>query len=146
MKKEYTVNQIVTINEVLNKIANAGLTGKIAYLAYRNLSRTTKIAEDYNNVRNELIQKYGEEDPEVEGQIVVKNGSENYKKFVDELVDILNEKEEVDLYQISEEYIDQLADADLSVSDFVIIDSYLVLRPEEPKAEEKAEEETSEEG
>lgn len=140
--KTYTINQLVTINEVMGKVANAGLTGKVAYLAYRNLSKLAKIASDYEKVRNELIQKYGEADPEVEGQMVVKRESENYPKFVEELTEVLSQTEEIDLYKIPEEAMDKIAEAEgLNVSDFAIIDNYLVDRPEEPKVEEVTEEE-----
>ena len=139
---KYTTNELVTINETMTKVANAGLTGKVAYLAYRNLSKLAKIASDYDKVRNELIQKYGEADPEVEGQMVVKRESENYPKFVEELTEVLSQTEEIDLYKIPEEAMDKIAEAEgLNVSDFAIIDNYLVDRPEEPKVEEVTEEE-----
>ena len=144
MKKDLSINQIVTINETLGRIANAGLTGKIAYLAYRNLSRTAKIAADYEKARTDLIQKYGTEDPEVEGQIIVQRDSENYEKFVNELTEILTQTEEIDLYQIPEDAMDKLADADLSVSDFAVIDNYLVDRPEKHEATEETEASESE--
>ena len=127
---KFTINELVTINETMSKVANAGLTGKVAYLAYRNLSKLAKIADDYEKTRNDLIQKYGEEDPEVEGQIIVKRDSENYPKFVEELTEVLSQTEDVDLYKIQESDLDKLADADLSVSDFAVIDNYLVDRPE----------------
>lgn len=126
----YSINELITINETMNKLANAGLTGKIAYLAYRNLSKLAKIADDYEKTRNDLIQKYGEEDPEVEGQIVVKRESENYPKFIEEITEVLNQTEDVTLYKIQEADLDKLADVDLSVSDFAVIDNYLVDRPE----------------
>lgn len=138
-KTELTINEIVTINETLSRVAQAGLTGKVAYLAYRNLSRTAKIADDYEKARTDLIQKYGTEDPEVEGQIIVKRDSENYPKFVEELTEILGGTEEVNLYKIPEDALDKLADADLSVSDFAIIDNYLVDHPEEEEENEEAE-------
>lgn len=134
MKKEYTINQIVTINDTLTRMANVGLTGRIAYIAYRNLSKTAKIADDYDKTRNELIEKYGEEDPEVAGQIIVKRSSENYPAFIEEITEILSEKEEVDLYKMPEELLDKLADANLSVSDFAVVDNYLV---EHSEAEEE---------
>ena len=144
MKTELTINEIVTINETLSRVAQAGLTGKVAYLAYRNLSRTAKIADDYEKARTDLIQKYGTEDPEVEGQIIVKRDSENYPKFVEELTEILGGTEEVNLYKIPEDALDKLADADLSVSDFAIIDNYLVDHPEEEEENEEAEASESE--
>ena len=143
-KTELTINEIVTINETLSRVAQAGLTGKVAYLAYRNLSRTAKIADDYEKARTDLIQKYGTEDPEVEGQIIVKRDSENYPKFVEELTEILGGTEEVNLYKIPEDALDKLADADLSVSDFAIIDNYLVDHPEEEEENEEAEASESE--
>lgn len=139
MKTELTINEIVTINETLSRVAQAGITGKVAYLAYRNLSRTAKIADDYEKARTDLIQKYGTEDSEVEGQIIVKKDSENYPKFVEELTEILGGTEEVNLYKIPEDALDKLADADLSVSDFAIIDNYLVDHPEEEEESEEAE-------
>ena len=126
----YSTNELITINETMTKVANAGLTGKIAYLAYRNLSKLAKIADDYEKTRNDLIQKYGEEDPEVEGQIVVKRESENYPKFIEEITEVLNQTEDITLYKIQEADLDKLADVDLSVSDFAVIDNYLVDRPE----------------
>lgn len=144
MKTELTINEIVTINETLSRVAQAGLTGKVAYLAYRNLSHTAKIADDYEKARTDLIQKYGTEDPEVEGQIIVKKDSENYPKFVEELTEILGGTEEVNLYKIPEDALDKLADADLFVSDFAIIDNYLVDHPEEEEENEEAEASESE--
>lgn len=138
-KNTYSINEIVTIAETLERVANAGLTGKVAYLAYRNLSKTAKIVDAYNRSREELVKKYGTEDPEVEGQIIVKRDSENYPKFVEELTEILGGTEEVNLYKIPEDALDKLADADLSVSDFAIIDNYLVDHPEEEEENEEAE-------
>ena len=135
----YTVNEIVTIADTLERIANAGLTGKIAYFEYRNLSKTSKIVADYNRTREELITKYGEPDEDVEGQIIVKRTSSNYQKFVDDLTEVLSGTEDVDLYKIQESDLDKLADADLSVSDFAIIDNYLVDHPEEEEENEEAE-------
>ena len=127
---KYTTNELITINEVMTKLANAGLTGKIAYLAYRNLSKLAKIADDYEKVRNELITKFGTESPDVEGQIVVERGSDNYPKFIEEITEVLNQTEDITLYKIQEADLDKLADVDLSVSDFAVIDNYLVDRPE----------------
>lgn len=136
-----TINQIVTINDVLTKIADLGLTGKVAYAAYRNLSITGKIADDYEKVRVGLIEKYGEDDPEVEGQMIVKRESENYQKFIEDLAEVLRGTEEIDLYQMPEDVMDKLSDAeDLSISDFAVIDNYLVDHPEETE-EAKADEE-----
>lgn len=136
----YTINELVTINETMSKVANAGLTGKVAYLAYRNLSKLAKIANDYEKVRTSLIEKYGTPSDDVEGQIVVERSSENYQKFVDELTEVLTQTEEVNLYKISEEEMDKIAEVEgLNVSDFAIIDNYLVDRPideEEPSVEE----------
>lgn len=142
MEKSYTINQIVTIADTLEKVANAGLTGRIAYLAYRNLSKTAKIVADYNRVREELITKYGTESKEVEDQIIVERTSDNYPKFVDELTEVLGQTEEVDLYMIGEDALDKLADADLSVSDFAVIDNYLVDHPEADEEAEATAEET----
>jgi len=128
-----TTNEIVTLADTLKKMANAGLTGKPAYLAYRNLSNVAKIADDFEKARNELILKYGEKDGE---QTVVRKGSENYPKFVEEITEILIQTEEVDLYQISEDALEKFADADLTMSDFAVIDTYLVERPEPEKKEE----------
>lgn len=136
MKKEITINEIIGISNTLESIANAGLTGKIAYLAYRNLSKTAKIVDAYNRSREELVKKYGEEDPEVKDQIIVRRESEGYPKFVEELTEVLNQTEEVELYMISEKDLEKLADANLSVADFAIIDNYLVNRPEEEEEEE----------
>lgn len=140
--KKLTINEIVTINDVLTKIADLGLTGKAAYTAYRNLSRTGKVADDYEKVRIGLIEKYGEEDPEVEGQLIVKRDSDNYQKFVEELTEVLSGTEEIDLYQMPEEALDKLADSeDLNISDFAVIDNYLVDHPVEETEEAKADEE-----
>ena len=126
----YSINELITINEVMTKLANAGLTGKIAYLAYRNLSKLAKIADDYNKVRDSLIEKYGTPSEDVEGQIVVERGSDNYPKFIEEITEVLNQTEDITLYKIQEADLDKLADVDLSVSDFAVIDNYLVDRPE----------------
>jgi hypothetical protein len=109
-------------------------------MSYRNLSKTSKVTEDYEKARNDLIMKYGEPDPDVEGQTIVKRDSENYPKFLEDITEILNQTEEVDLYMISEDDMDKFADADLEVSDFAVIDVFLVNHPELEKEETKGEE------
>jgi hypothetical protein len=136
MKKSYTVNEIVTIAETLKRMSNVGLTGKAAYLVYRNLSRIAKVADDFEKTRNDLIMKWGEKSDNAEGQTVVKRNSENYPKFVEEITEILTQPEEVDLYMIAEDDLEKFIDADLSVADFAVIDMYLVDHPEEAKKEE----------
>ena len=145
MKKELTINEIVTINETMKRIATSGkVSGKAAYMSYRNLSKTSKVTEDYEKARNDLIMKYGEPDPDVEGQTIVKRDSENYPKFLEDITEILNQTEEVDLYMISEDDMDKFADADLEVSDFAVIDVFLVDHPEsETEKEAEKEEEAS---
>lgn len=137
MKKELTVNEIVAINATLNKVAKSNkVSGKAAYSVYRNLSKTSKVADDYEKTRTDLISQYGEEDPEVEGQVIVKRGTDNYKKFVEELTEVLSGTEEIDLYMIQEDDLDKFADADLDVSDFAVIDVFLVEHPEEEEEED----------
>ena len=60
---------------------------KIGYVAARNYRMLSECLVEYNTFRNSLIEKYGEEGKNEDGQPVlqIKMDSPNFKQFCDEL-------------------------------------------------------------
>lgn len=57
--------------------------------------------ENFNTVRDEIIMKYGERNEE--GKIAISTQSKNFKKFNDELTEIINSEITVDINKLKAE-------------------------------------------
>lgn len=59
------------------------VTGKIGYAVSYNIRKLTNEIPEYEKMRDELINKYGEKDET--GQVGIKIGSEAYEKYMSEM-------------------------------------------------------------
>lgn len=73
----------------------------LGYIIARNYRMLTNALLEYEKFRNDLIQKYGEQDKDENGNLLptvtVKMGTENFDKFIAELKPLNDITHEVDL-------------------------------------------------
>lgn len=93
------------------------VTGKLAYAISRNIRKISDECVEFEKIRIELIQKYGEEDGD--GNISVKKSSDNYNKFLEELEVYSNISHDVDIYKID---ASDLFDSELNANDMLFLE------------------------
>ena len=103
-----TNKAMLDIIDVLNHFGDA--TGKIGYAVMKNRKRIAKELEDYEAQRVALVKKYGETVKDADGKETVKvpESGDNYKKFVSELVEILNLDVDVEIYTLPKEDLEDI--------------------------------------
>lgn len=125
-----TNGAIVEVIKAIQKFPNAD--GKLGYVMARTLRILSAEIKDYDEKRIELIQKYGEENGD--GYEVIP-GTENYKKFLDELIPIMNYSIDVNIPQIEEEEFDLPYSPDATVADYNLIEQIFVKSKDETVSE-----------
>lgn len=103
MMIKMTKGNLMDIFRTMNKFTEC--TGKLAYALSKTRSKMTKYVVDFEEKRDELIRKYGTEDES--GTISIAPGTEEYQKFINEMVPISQEVVEIDIHQISKEEFDE---------------------------------------
>ena len=121
-----SIDNALLIHDVLYKIGEQDIHGKLAFLCYRNVSKLSATIDDFNRQKDVLVRKYGEQ---FDGRFSIAVNSENYDKFLEQINPILAHTEEIDLYQLSQEEFEALSDANLSVKDYAVLDRWLVKHP-----------------
>lgn len=99
MKLQTIVNEVDSIN-ALQEIK---LPVKVSYRIKRLVDKITPILKNYNEQRNELVKKFGEEDEKTQTWNVKK---ENLTEFYEELQKLLDVEETLEFEKIK---IDELA-------------------------------------
>lgn len=117
-----TNGAIVEVIEVINKFQ--GTTGKLAYAMARNRRVLSECMKDFEEVRNELIKKYGTADED--GSISINQDSENYQAFLEELVPILNLAVDVDLFQLDKDEFELPYCENATMNDYSLIEAIFV--------------------
>lgn len=103
----------------LNKISNK-VIGKLAYAVSKNMRKISNELIEFENIRNELIQKYGEKNDE--GTFFIKSGSDAYEKFLNEISNYTDIEHEVDIFLIEPDclYTSNLNANEMLQLDFMI--------------------------
>lgn len=96
----------IEMNNVLSNLGNISdkVTGKLAYAVARNMRKIGNEIVDFENIRNKLINKYGTLD-ENENNYVIKVGTEEHKKFMEEISEYTSIEHDVDIYKVDKEEI-----------------------------------------
>lgn len=111
--KNYEMSNCLSyLTEIAPKV-----TGKLAYAIARNIRKIRNECVEFEKIRIELIQKYGQEDND--GNISVSRNSENYAKFLEELEVYSNITHEVDIFKID---ADELFSSDLNANDMLFLE------------------------
>ena len=99
-------------------------TGKVGYAIYRNISLLADATKEFQKMRDDLINKYGDD-----GKINEK--SPNFGKFITELTPLLEIECEVSFFMIDE---DEMYSEALSSQDYFVLKEILV-KPKEVVAD-----------
>jgi len=107
------------IKNYLDSVAT-DCTGKLGYAVARNIRLLNTELTEYNDKRNELIRKYG---TEKDGNISIAIGTEEHKKFVEEMAQYDDIELEVELMKVNE---DVLSNSNLSANSMLVLMDFMV--------------------
>lgn len=114
-----TLSSIVIAEDVLNKLADKkGLKAKTSFALAMNIKALREPIHAFENVKNDLVRKYGEKEGEGEDIYVVNKDSKNFNKFVEEYNSLMETETDVKIKKIK---IDELDDTGLSPNEFIAI-------------------------
>ena len=130
MEKTMNIGFAVEALNTLNKVTNA--TGKAGFAVYKAIRILSEETQDFNKVREDLVKKYGEDMGD--GKIGIKEESDGYQKFIEEINPILSEDVKVNLTPLTEDEFEKLADDNLTARDYFLLEALLI-----PDKEEKVE-------
>lgn len=130
MEKTMNIGFAVEALNTLNKVTNA--TGKAGFAVYKAIRILSEETQDFNKVREDLVKKYGEDMGD--GKIGIKEESDGYQKFIEEINPILSEEVKVNLTPLTEDEFEKLADDNLTARDYFLLEALLI-----PDKEEKVE-------
>jgi len=130
MEKTMNIGFAVEALNTLNKVTNA--TGKAGFAVYKAIRILSEETQDFNKVREDLVKKHGEDMGD--GKIGIKEGSDGYQKFIEEINPILSEEVKVNLTPLTEDEFEKLADDNLTARDYFLLEALLI-----PDKEEKVE-------
>lgn len=130
MEKTMNIGFAVEALNTLNKVTNA--TGKAGFAVYKAIRILSEETQDFNKVREDLVKKHGEDMGD--GKIGIKEGSDGYQKFIEEINPILSEDIKVNLTPLTEDEFEKLADENLTARDYFLLEALLI-----PDKEEKVE-------
>lgn len=102
MKIKLNNATLVDIMGTLSKFDNA--SGKLSYAIHKTKRKLADDVKDFEDIRNKLIVKYGDENED--GTYTIHKDTEAYNKYINEIIPISEELVEVELYQITREEFD----------------------------------------
>ena len=116
-----------TVMEILNVLGKFDeCEGKLSYAIHKTKRKMVTEFQDFETVRNKMIIKYGKEDEN--GNYSIKPGTEEYQKYMDEIIPISQDVVEIDVYQISQEDFDksEYYNEKASTKDYDILEALFV--------------------
>lgn len=89
-------NRLNILQSISSKV-----TGKLGYAVARNIRKIIDECQDFLKIKDELVHKYGTEDEN--GNIVIKQNTEEYENFIEELQVYSDIQCDVDIFKVNEE-------------------------------------------
>ena len=119
-------------NEILLKIKvllsqQIEAKGKASYAISKNLRKINQEIAAYEEFRNSLVSKYGEETEN--GGHTISMTSEHWSDFIDELTPVANESTEIEVYHLSDSDFDNIFCESWTPADYDLIYQLLVEHP-----------------
>lgn len=114
MKIKQADNIALMLNTMLQ------VKGIVGYKIARNLRMINEELKEYNQIKQELFQKYGEEK---EGSLIIDKSSENYSLFTKEIEPYENQEVNFDFKLITDE---ELQNGDLTAEQVLILSEYFL--------------------
>ena len=105
-------NYLMSLKNISEKV-----NGKLAYAVSRNMRKIANEVLEFETIRNDLINKYGEKNEN--GIFAIKIGSDSYEKFMKDIKEYADIEHEVDVYSISSEI---LCDSNLNADEMLQLD------------------------
>ena len=119
---------LMELINVLNKFNECD--GKLSYAIHKTKRKMMAEFEDFESVRNQLILKYGTEDEN--GNYTIQQGTDAYKKYLDEIIPVSQDVVDIDVYQITQEEFDNsnYYNEKATTRDYDVLESLFVKREE----------------
>lgn len=105
-------NHLMALKNISGKVS-----GKLAYAVSRNMRKLANEVFEFDEIRNKLINKYGEKNDD--GIFAIKIGSDSYNKFIKEISEFTDIEHEVDIYSVKSEI---LYNSDLNADEMLQLD------------------------
>ena len=93
--------------------------GIVGYALAKNVRLLNTELTEYNNIKQELFRKYGEED---KGQLVIKKESDNFQKYLEEIKPYNDIEIEIDFMKVKEK---DLIDSGLTGEEMYLLLDYI---------------------
>lgn len=126
-----TLRDILEGQEVLQKLSNQVLPGRVAFRIGRLLKRLEEVLTSYNEVRNSLLEKYAKKKEDGSFELNEKNEYQfdeaHMKLFVEEMNKLVAEETTVEADPIKFSDIEQL---DFTPTDITLLEPFLNLEDE----------------
>ena len=89
--------------EMLNKLTylqsiSSKVTGKLGFAVAKNMCRIADECQEFIKIKDDLVRKYGTQTED--GNAVIKQNTESYDKFMDELKVYTDLQCDVDIYSV----------------------------------------------
>ena len=120
----------ITVLNTLNKFSS--VTGKLGYGISKTKKSIIQEIEPFEEQRKMLIEKYGEKNEEI-GNIQIKQDSENFQKFIEELKPLLDIELEIPFWQVTQEQFESnqsLFASEANVDDYDILQELFIEKEE----------------
>lgn len=92
--------EIYMAHEALTKLTDKDLPVKTSFRLAKLKIALSKLYEAIEKIRNDLVIKYGEEDKDKPGSIVIKPGSPNLQKYQEDFLSLMSEEVDVDFEKV----------------------------------------------
>lgn len=99
------------------KSISGKVTGRLAYAVSRNMRKLSNEVLEFETIKNNLIDQYGEKNED--GVMTIKTGTDSYKKFIEDISEYSDIAHEVDIYTIPS---DVLYDSVLNADEMLYLD------------------------
>lgn len=113
---------IMTNIEMLNRLTylqsiSSKVTGKLGFAVAKNMRRIADECQDFINIKDELVRKYGTTTED--GNVVIQQNSDSYNEFIDELKVYTDLQCDVDIYSVDEK---ELWESSLNADEMLMIE------------------------
>lgn len=111
-----TIKEADLMVQVLNTMLQ--IKGIVGYKIARNLRMINEELKEYNQIKQELFEKYGTEQ---DGKLIIDKFSDNYTNYLKEIAEYENQEVNFEFRKITDE---ELQNGDLTAEQILILSSY----------------------
>ena len=104
-------------NEALKSLVDAPMPSATSFRVAKAVKEVQKVLEVFEESRQALVKKYGKESKD--GELSIEPDSKNWKKFIDEYNELVNEEVELNITKIKSE---NLSKVELSPKDILMLE------------------------